>query len=69
MPNPPQRFTVGIVQAACLLTLTSAALAQDAGSGAPEGNQREATSAQRVEIVARQSATDLRRAASVAKQI
>jgi iron complex outermembrane receptor protein len=69
LPNPPQRFTVGIVQAACLLMLTSAALAQDAGSGAPEGNQREATSAQRVEIVARQSATDLRRAASVAKQI
>ncbi len=47
-----------------------AALAQDAaGPGQPDPAQPQTTSAQRVEITARQSATDLRRAARTAKQI
>lgn len=47
-----------------------AAHAQEAGSGQPEpGAQPQQTSVQRVEIAGRQSATDLRRSANVAKQI
>ncbi|MFM8919624.1 MAG: hypothetical protein ACKOEU_06330, partial [Limnohabitans sp.] len=56
---------------ACCLSLPLGALAQDAAMG----GQTETTSGtqpsvvQRVEIVARQGSTELRRAASVAKQI
>lgn len=50
--------------------LPLAALAQQAGpDAAADAPQREATSVQRVEIAGRQGATELRRAASVAKQI
>ncbi len=55
-------FTVMAV-AACT------AQAQDTGAGQPEPSGNQPSSVQRVEIAARQSATDLRRAASVAKQI
>ncbi len=43
--------------------------AQDTGAGQPEPSGNQPSSVQRVEIAARQSATDLRRAASVAKQV
>ncbi len=48
---------------------SAAAHAQDTGAGQPEPSGNQPSSVQRVEIAARQSATDLRRAASVAKQI
>lgn len=51
------------------LFATCAVHAQDAGPGQSEAAAPQQTSLQRVQIVARQSATDLRRAASVAKQI
>jgi outer membrane receptor for ferrienterochelin and colicins len=58
-------------RAACLALMAGpiSALAQDAGPGQPEPPAQQPTSVQRVEIAGRQSATDLRRAASVAKQI
>jgi outer membrane receptor for ferrienterochelin and colicins len=43
--------------------------AQDTGVGAPEPTGNQPSSVQRVEIAGRQGASDLRRAASVAKQI
>jgi outer membrane receptor for ferrienterochelin and colicins len=46
-----------------------AALAQEVGPGQPEPSAAQPTSLQRVDITGRQGATDLRRAASVAKQI
>ncbi|NDG42407.1 MAG: TonB-dependent receptor, partial [Betaproteobacteria bacterium] len=57
--------------AACLALLAGplSALAQDAGPGQGDGPTQQSSSVQRVEIAARQGATDLRRAASVAKQI
>ena len=60
-----------LAMAACLALLTSPllALAQDAGPGQGDGPTQQSSSVQRVEIAARQGATDLRRAASVAKQI
>ena len=56
---------------ACLAALGCAApaFAQDAGPGQSDQPTPQPTSAQRVDIVGRQGATDLRRAASVAKQI
>jgi outer membrane receptor for ferrienterochelin and colicins len=45
------------------------AQAQDAGPGQSDAPAREASSVQRVEVVSRQGATELRRAANVAKQI
>lgn len=54
---------------ALLAATPLAALAQDGAPGAGEGPSREPTSAQRVEITARQGSTELRRAASVAKQV
>lgn len=54
----------------CLaLVATCAVHAQDAGPGQSDAPTPQQTSLQRVEVVSRQSATDLRRAASVAKQI
>jgi iron complex outermembrane receptor protein len=52
-----------------LIAATAPALAQDAGPGQADPATPQPTSAQRVDIVGRQGASDLRRAASVAKQI
>jgi outer membrane receptor for ferrienterochelin and colicins len=53
-----------------LLLATQAALAQDAaGPGQGEAAQPQSTSAQRIEITARQGSTELRRASRVAKQV
>ncbi len=54
---------------ALLAVAACGAHAQDTGAGQPEPSGSQPSSVQRVEIAARQSATDLRRAASVAKQI
>jgi iron complex outermembrane receptor protein len=48
---------------------SATATAQDGGPGDPDGAAREPRAAQRVEITGRQSETNLRRAANVAKQI
>jgi outer membrane receptor for ferrienterochelin and colicins len=54
----------------CLaLTVATAADAQDGGPGQSETATPQQTSLQRVEILLRQSATDLRRAASTSKQV
>ena len=58
--------------AVCLALLTQlAAMAQDSGTGSQTDttSSTQESAIQRVEIVARQGSTELRRAASVAKQI
>ncbi len=66
---PRARYSV--VQAACLALLASpiSAWAQGTSPDQAEAPAPQPSSLQRVEIAARQGATDLRRAASVAKQI
>lgn len=74
-PNKPitARARSPILAAAPLVLLpllaAPAAQAQEAGPGQGEQTTPQSTSAQRIEITARQSATDLRRAARVAKQV
>lgn len=72
MMNNPRRLPRSAAARLALLSLPfapCAVLAQEAGPGQAETTAREPTSAQRVEVLARQGAADLRRAASVAKQI
>lgn len=70
-PNVKCRPRSACAQAAWLALLAGplAALAQDAGPGQNDTPAPQPSSLQRVDIVGRQGATELRRAASVAKQI
>ncbi|MBL8330974.1 MAG: TonB-dependent receptor [Rubrivivax sp.] len=69
-PVRQTRWPLTPLAAACLSGFTALpALAQDAGPGQPDPATPQQSSVQRVEVIARQGANDLRRAASVAKQI
>ena len=67
----PSPHTVICMAVLCSLTMPLGAMAQDAGMGAQTepASGTQPSVIQRVEIVAKQGSTELRRAASVAKQI